>query len=416
MNVLFVHNNFPGQFSRMARALARDPANRVAAIGAEKASDVPGIEVRRYRTPEKNSQDAHPFARRFESECRRAERVLFVASALKSSGFEPDTIVVHCGWGENIALKSLFPRARLVVYFEYFYRGEGQDVHFEPTYGTFGADGLARVHCNNVSTLLALAECDAGISPTEWQRSTYPAEFQTKIRAIHEGIDTEVARPDRRARFELPGGRVLTREDEVVTYTTRGFEPLRGFGTLAHALPKILKERPHAEIVIVGNDRSPYGPPAPGGIGWKTHYLGEVLPQLDMARVHFLDFLPYPRFLSLLQISSAHIYLTYPFVLSWSLTEAMSMGCAIVGSDTQPVREAIEDGVSGALVPFRDPEAVADAVIRLLADPQEAARLGVAARSVIKARFDERDCVPRALEVLGVRARATHEPVAQLAC
>jgi len=404
MNVLFVHNNFPGQFGRMASALVRDPSNRVVAIGAESAREHPGVQVRRYRTPEKSSSDAHPFARRFESECRRAERVLFVASALKSQGFDPDTIVVHCGWGENIALKSLFPKARLVVYFEYFYRGEGQDVHFEPTYGTFGADGLARVHCNNVSTLLALAECDAGISPTQWQRSTYPVEFQPKIHAIHEGINTEVARPDPRARFRLAGGRVLTREDEVVTYTTRGFEPLRGFGTLAHALPKILRERPRAEIVIVGNDRSPYGPPAPDGIGWKTYYLNEVLSQLDMSRIHFHDFLPYERFVSLLQISSAHIYLTYPFVLSWSLTEAMSIGAPIVGSDTQPVREAIEDGVSGVLAPFREPEAVAEAVIGLLADRSRAARLGSAARSVILARFDERACVPRALEVLGVRA------------
>ena len=336
--------------------------------------------------------------------------MLFAASALKASGFEPDTIVVHCGWGENIALKSLFPKARLVVYFEYFYRAEGQDVHFEPTYGTFGADGLTGVHCNNASTLLALAECDAGISPTAWQRSTYPSEFHSKIEVIHEGIDTEKARPNSRARFVLQGGRALTRNDEVVTYTTRGLEPLRGFNTMARALPKILRERPRAEVVIVGDDRSPYGPPAPGGIGWKTYYLNEVLSDLDMSRVHFLDFLAYDRFLSLIQISSAHIYLTYPFVLSWSLTEAMSTGCKIVGSDTPPVREAIEDKVSGLLVPFHDAEAVADAVIELLANPSKWNHLGPAARSIIKERFDQRSCVPRALEVLGVGAWPSAAP------
>ena len=142
MNVLFVHNNFPAQFVRLARVLAKDPQHRIAAIGSETASDMPGVEVRRYQAPQSRSVDTHPFARRFESECRRAEQVLFVASALKASGFAPDAIVVHCGWGENIALKSLFPKARFVVYFEYFYRAEGQDVHFEPTYGQFGADGL----------------------------------------------------------------------------------------------------------------------------------------------------------------------------------------------------------------------------------------------------------------------------------
>ncbi|MGO9742049.1 MAG: glycosyltransferase [Roseiarcus sp.] len=417
MNVLFVHNNFPAQFVRLANALARDPQHRIAAIGSETAADVPGVELRRYRLPDKRAVDVHPFARRFEAECRRAEQVLFIATALKSSGFEPDAVVVHCGWGENLALKSVFPTARLIVYFEYFYRAEGQDVHFEPTYGSFGADGRASVHCNNASTLLALAECDAGISPTYWQRSTYPPEFHSKIEVVHEGVDTSRARPNPRAKFQLRGGRWLTRNDEVVTYTARGFEPLRGFTTLMRALPKILRERPRAEIVVVGNDRTPYGPPAPGGIGWKTHCLGEVLAELDMARVHFLDFLPYDRFISLLQVSSAHIYLTYPFVLSWSLTEAMAAGCAIVGSDTAPVREVIEDGVSGILAPFRDDNAVAGAVIELLANPARAEALGRAARSTILAQFDQRVCVPRALEVLAWKAGASvrrNDAIAQI--
>ena len=405
MNVLFVHNNFPAQFVRMAKALVQDSRHRVAAIGCETAKDMAGVELRRYRSPEGGASGVHPFARRFEGECRRAERVLFVASALKSSGFEPDCVVVHCGWGENLALRSLFPDARMIVYFEYFYRSSGQDVHFEPTYGSFGADGLAAVHCNNAATLLALTECDVGISPTLWQRSTYPAEFQPKIEVVHEGVDTDRARPNPRARFALPGGRGLTARDEVVTYTSRGLEPLRGFATMARAMARILKERPRAEIVIVGDDRAPYGPGAPGGVGWKTHYLNEVMPQLDMARVHFLDFLPHDRFISLLQISSAHIYLTYPFVLSWSLTEAMSVGCRIVGSDTPPVREAIADGVNGLLVPFQDHEAVAEAVIRLTAEPERWTHLGHAARAVIKERFDERVCVPRALQILGADLR-----------
>jgi glycosyltransferase involved in cell wall biosynthesis len=402
MNVLFVHNSFPAQFVRLARALVDTPGHKVAAIGSETARSMPGVEVLRYRTPEGKLGTTHRFARRFDYECRRAEQVLFAASALRSSGFEPDVVAAHCGWGESIALRSIFPKARFVVYCEYYYRGEGQDVNFDDQYGRFGADGLAGVHCNNASTLLALSDCDAGISPTFWQRSTFPIEFQEKIRVVHEGIDTQAARPDPRARFQLPGGRWLTRRNEVVTFATRSLEPLRGFTTLTRALPKIMRERPDADIVVVGADRASYGPAAPGGEGWKTHCLREVLTQLDLSRVHFLDFLPYDRFLSLLQVSSAHIYLTYPFVLSWSLTEAMSVGCKIVGSDTAPVREAVKHGESGLLAPFNDENAVADSVISLLAEPERWAHLGRAARSAILERFDYRECVPKALSVLGV--------------
>lgn len=402
MNVLFVHNNFPAQFVRMAAALAGTPRHRVAAIGTETARSMAGVEVLRYKSPEMKISPAHRFARRFDYECRRAEQVLFAAGALRSSGFEPDVVAAHCGWGESIALRSIFPKARFVVYCEFYYRGEGQDVNFDDQYGQFGADGLTGVHCNNASTLLALSDCDAGISPTLWQRSTFPVEFQDKIRVVHEGIDTQVARPNPRARFQLPGGRWLTRRDEVVTFATRSLEPLRGFTTLTRALPKILRARPNADIVIVGADRASYGPGAPGGGGWKTHCLREVLSQLDLSRVHFLDFLPYERFLSLLQVSSAHIYLTYPFVLSWSLTEAMSVGCKIVGSDTAPVREAVKHGESGLLASFNDENAVADSVISLLAEPGRWSHLGEQARAAILDRFDYRDCVPRALDILGV--------------
>ncbi len=328
---------------------------------------------------------------------------MFAASALRSSGFEPDCVIAHCGWGESLTLRSIFPKARFAVYCEFYYRGEGQDVHFDDQYGRFGADGLAGVHCNNASTLLSLADCDVGISPTEWQRSTFPVEFQSKIEVVHDGIDTLRAAPNPRARFALPGGRWLTRRDEVVTFTTRNFEPLRGFTSLTRALPKILKARPNAEIVVVGSEGPGYGPPAPGGVGWKTFCLRDILSSVDISRVHFLDFLPYERFLNLLQVSAAHIYLTYPFVLSWSLTEAMSVGCKIVGSDTAPVKEVIRHGENGLLAPFHDHDAIAELVVGILAEPHRYEDMGRAARSAVQKQFDYRTCVPRALEVLGGR-------------
>ena len=403
MRFLFVHNNFPAQFVKLANALIDRPEHKVAAIGCESARAMPGVDLRKYKTPSA-SADTHRYARRFDQECRRAEQVMFAAGALRSSGFEPDCVVAHCGWGETLALRSIFPKARFVVYCEFYYRGEGQDVHFDDMFGKFGVDGLAGVHCNNASTLLSLADCDAGISPTQWQRSTFPVEFQNKIQVVHEGIDTERAAPNPGASFNLGGGRWLTRRDEVVTFATRNLEPLRGFASLTRALPRILKARPNAHVVVVGSEKQSYGPAAPGGIGWKAYCLKDVLRSLDLSRVHFLDFLPYSRFLSLLQVSSAHIYLTYPFVLSWSLTEAMAVGCKIVGSDTAPVREVIEHGRNGLLAPFNDDGAIAEAVVRILAEPRRYESLGTAARAQIVDQFDYRVCVPRALEILGANA------------
>jgi glycosyltransferase involved in cell wall biosynthesis len=352
--------------------------------------------------PKADLSATHPFARRFDMECRRAEQVLVAANALAASGFKPDYIIAHCGWGEHIPLRSVFPRAKLIIYCEYFYRSEGQDVHFDPEQAPYGIDGLIGLRCQNASTLIALAECDLGLSPTQWQKSTYPEEFHDKILVAHEGVDTNRIRPNPLAKFTLLGGRVLTRNDEVVTFASRSLEPMRGFHIFLRAVPEILARRPEARVVIVGAEEASYGPNAPDGDDWKTFCLNEVSPSLDFSRVHFLDRLPRDRFLEFLQVSSAHVYLTYPFVLSWSLIEAMSAGCQIVASDTAPVREVITHDNQGLLVPFRDSAAVAEAVIELLANPDRHAGLGKAARQVAVERYDTRKCVLESLELLGM--------------
>jgi glycosyltransferase involved in cell wall biosynthesis len=210
----------------------------------------------------------------------------------------------------------------------------------------------------------------------------------------------------------LPGGRKLTRDKEIVTFLSRSLEPMRGFHIFLRAVPEILRARPRAEIVIVGDEKASYGPGAPDGTNWKTFCLNEMLPELDLSRVHFLDRLPYDNYLSLVQISSVHVYLTYPFVLSWSLIEAMSASCTIVASDTAPVREVIEDGKSGILVPFHESAAVAEAVIAVLSEPSHYASFGRAARQTVAERYDERICVPEALRLLGVEQTYTMPPQA----
>lgn len=402
MNVLFVHNNLPAQFRGLIGYLTARPEHSVAAIGSMTSAPMPGVRLLRYGLEPADVFHVHPFARRFNLECRRAEQVLYAATALKESGFLPDIVFAHCGWGENIPLRAAFPHAKLVIYCEYYYRSEGQDVHFEEERERYGIDGLAGLACQNASSLIALADCDLGISPTHWQRSTYPREFQGKISVVHEGVDTATVRPNPLATFTLPGGRKLSRKDEVVTYLARSLEPMRGFHIFLRAAPEILKSRPNAEIVIVGSETASYGPAAPHGSDWKSYFLREMLPSLDLSRVHFLDRVPYDDFISLLQISSVHVYLTYPFVLSWSFVEAMSAGCKLVASDTAPVREVIENGRNGLLVPFHDSDAVASAVVRVIEEGEIWDHLGVAARETAVERFERDVCLPRALELLGI--------------
>ncbi len=415
MNVLFVHNNFPAQFKHVATRLASLGVGRLAAIGSETSAEVAGVELRRYRSPGALAA-AHSFSRRFEAECRRAEQVMFTALQLRNEGFAPDLMVGHCGWGETLPLRSVFPDARMAVYCEFYYRAEGQDVGFDLETGQFGLDGLVGLSAKNASSLIALAECDVGVSPTPWQRSTFPREFQSKIHVAHEGVDTTWIAPDPTAKFRASGGRRLDRGDEIVTYFARGLEPMRGFHVFMRAAPQILRERPNATIVIVGAEEASYGNPAPDGGDWKSYCLREALPQIDLSRMLFLDRLPHADLRALMQVSTVHVYLTYPFVLSWSCIEALSAGCAIVASDTAPVRDVIVDGENGVLTPFHDHRALAASICDLLSDPARRARLSAAARETATTGFDIDACVSRTLRVLGINTTDRRaEPVGHFA-
>jgi glycosyltransferase involved in cell wall biosynthesis len=401
MNILFVHNNFPAQFKHIATALAADPDMKVAAIGCPTARAIPGVHLIKYNMGEFNVAATHPFARRFDIECRRAEQVLYSLTSLLSSGFEPDVIMVHPGWGENLPLRGIFPNARIVVYCEFYYGLEGRDVRFDPEFPMMGTDGDVMVQIKNASSLLALSDCDGAVSPTAWQRSTFPKEYLDKIDVIHEGVDVDIVKPNPTATFKLPSGRILTRKDEVVTYVTRNLEPLRGCHIFLRSLPQILKERPNAEVVIVGGDSTSYGAHPPPGKTWKSIFFDEIKDKIDVKRVHFVGTLPYEDYLSVLQISSAHVYLTYPFVTSWSLMEAMSAGCLVVGSDTSPVREVIDDGVNGFLTPFFDTKLLAERVIEVLKDAPRLKGIRLRARESIMERYDmTRRCVPKLMSKL----------------
>ena len=401
MKVLFIHNNFPAQFRNLAAALAKEAGHELVAVGASTARPMPSVKLVKYALASADVSNTHPFARRFDLECRRAEQVLYSLSTLAASGFAPDVILAHPGWGETLPLRTMFPKARLIVYCEFFYGAQGRDLGFDAEFPEPGLDGHIGLQLKNATTLLALADADLGISPTKWQHSTFPSHYQRMIQIVHEGVDTNVIRPDASARLRLPDGRELSRGDEVVTFVARNLEPLRGYHVFMRALPEILARRPNAHIVIIGTEGISYGLNAPEGTSWKSIFLNEVRDELDLTRVHFMGHVPHRTFLTAMQVSSAHVYLTYPFVLSWSMLEAMSAGCLVIGSDTAPVREVIEPDYNGVLVPFFAVNELAERVVEALHNPAKFVAMREAARQYVIEHFDaERVCVPQMRRLL----------------
>ncbi len=399
MKALFVHQNFPGQFRPIAAHLAARPGNTVMGIGSRTARDMPGVSVARYDVTAVGIEAVHPFARRFDLECRRAEQIVYVAGDLIAGGFAPDVVFVHCGWGESLPIRSLFPRAKLVTYFEFFYREAGLDVGFDPESPALSVDGIVALRARNAATLLALAETDVALSPTAWQRSVFPPAFQPRISVCHEGIDLDAVRPDPNARLSLPDGTVLEAGDEVVTFVARNLEPLRGYHSFMRALPQVLRDRRSARVLIVGGDGVSYGAEAERGRSWKDVYLDENRRDLDLGRVHFLGSLPYADYLKVLQVSSAHVYLTYPFVLSWSMLEAMAAECLVIGSATAPVQEVI-DRSNGVLVDFFDTARLARTIVDALAEPRRFAGLRKEARRTVERSYERSSCLARLMQLI----------------
>jgi len=404
MRYLFVHQNFPGQFRHVARALADDPANEVVGLGeAERIKTQgrihPRVALAGYPAPKKAGPETHHYLREYEAHVRRGQQAARAARQLKLRGFQPDVVVVHPGWGEALFLRELFPQARHVHYCEYYYRPDGADVAFDPEFPS-GFDDRLRIKLKNSTQLVGLMDCDAGVAPTRWQRSLYPAQLQPAIQVLHEGIDTDLARPSPEATLEVDG-HVLRAGDEVVTYVARNLEPYRGFHRFLRALPLLQQRRPRARVLIVGGDDVSYGRRLPGATTYRAHYRAELEEQVDWTRVHFLGKLPYQRYLNVLQVSAAHVYLTYPFVLSWSMLEAMACGCLVVGSATAPVQEVIADGENGLLTDFFDAERLAATVARALAEPDAMAPLRARARDFVREHYDlHTRCLPAWVEFL----------------
>ncbi|MFO1389276.1 glycosyltransferase family 4 protein [Cellvibrio sp.] len=405
MKILFVHQNFPGQFKHLAPTLA-ELGHDVKALAINKNPVPQGVHCVHYTPLRGNEPKVHPWLLDMESKVIRGEAAYFAARRLKADGFDPDIIIAHPGWGEALFLKDVWPQARLGLYAEFYYQAQGSDVNFDPEFLTTNVAEACRLRIKNAGQDLQFAQADLFLSPTQFQASVFPADLQSKISVIHDGIDTQHLTPSVDAELKLNNSVVLNKQCEVITFVNRNLEPMRGYHIFIRALPEILSRRPKARIIIVGGDGVSYGAKPPKGKSWKNIFLDEVRDQIDMSRVHFVGKVSYPNFIKLLQLSSVHVYLTYPFVLSWSLLEAMSIGCAIVASDTAPVSEVIAHNKTGRLVDFFDREALAAQVINLLECPTERERLGNAAREFAIHNYDLKNvCLPKQMEWVQKLAR-----------
>ncbi|WEX74333.1 glycosyltransferase family 4 protein [Sinorhizobium numidicum] len=400
MHVAFVHRRGFGQFAALAAHLAQ-AGNEVSLVTETVDQRIPSVRVIRHRAepgPRPHSQMARHFGIP-DHHARIGHRVAETFDAMARQGQVPDVVIGHTGWGSMMFVKDVLPRVPAIGYCEFFYRAEGADVGFSPD-DQPDLEARKRLRLRNIAQLLSLEALDGGISPTRWQRSLYPADIRTRIAVCHEGIDTLRFRPDPTASLKLPDGRVLKAGGPpIVTFVARDLEPYRGFPQALEAAAKVVRRRPDAQFVFVGGNGVSYGMPPPSGGSWKDHLLASL--DIPPENVIFAGVVPHSVLRQLFQISAAHLYLTYPFVLSWSVLEAMACGALIIGSDTAPLQEVIRSGRNGILVPFFDTDALADAVLEVLKNPESFFGLRVAARRTVEQRFRLSDCLARQQALIG---------------
>lgn len=412
MNYIFIHQNMPGQYKHIVRRLAANKKNYVVFITKRKDMEIPGVRKILYEPHREVTEGIHHYLSMAEKGVIFGQQVARKLLELAREGFRPDIIIGHPGWGEMLYVKDVFPNVPVLAFFEFYYRSRGADVGFNPE-EPIGLDDLCRIRTKNVVNDISLSVADAGVSPTLWQYEQLPVEYRYKVSVIFDGIDTEAAKPNREAVFAHPrmNGLSLTAKDKVVTYVTRNFEPYRGFQWYMRALEILCKRHPDVHFVMVGADDVSYGKRPPKGKTYRHEMLKQV--DIDRARVHFVGMLEYADYLKVLQISSCHVYLTYPFVLSWSMMEALSAGCIVVGSRTAPVEEMVTDGENGLLIDFFDPAGIAERVTEVLENQEGLRPIRENARQFIVENYALDKCLARHHSLIN-NLVAGHRPLRSL--
>lgn len=398
MRILFIHRNFPGQFLYLVTFLSRQTNVEVVFITQRQDNHIPNVRKVIYQTPSDPSHHSHHYLREYHDWIAHGQGVAQAAQQLKREGFVPDIIYAHA-WGGELFIKDVYPDIPLLCYFEWYTNPQGSDLDFDPS-NRLSLDNHHEIRIKNSPKLVSLTACDHAITPTQWQFRQFPSLFHNKFSVIHDGVCANFYHPNPDAKLVIPHLELdLSGIEEIVTYATSGMEPYRGFPQFMEAASITLERRPNCHIVIAGNDASFYSHKRPDG---KTHkeYLLETL-DLDPRRLHFVGYLSLPEYAKFLQASKVHIYLTYPYILSWSLIEAMASGCLIIASDTAPVREVIKDGENGYLVDFFSPPALADKINYCL-DQQASSgwRLRGNARKTILDNYDVQRLMAQTLKLI----------------
>lgn len=400
MKILFIHPNFPGQFKHLAREFGRDKKNEVKFICRfPNRVTIDGVQKIVSKPITKNrNENGHRYLRGLNDFVYFAQAGWRACKELKDNGFVPDIIYAHAGWGDAMFVKDVYPDVPYIAYMEFFYRAFGVDIGFLPK-RKVTEDDIARTRVRNANHLINLEACDWAVTPTEWQASVHPKDSLSRFSVIHEGIDTDYIKPlkERQNKLSL-GGKQVPLSSEVITYITRYCEEYRGFEQAMEAIAILLKARPNATFIVVGKDGWGYGSSVSDVIGYKARALKNV--GLEGASIHCFDELPYAEHIKLLQHSTVHIYLTVPFVLSWSALEAMSAGAAIVSSKTAPVEEVIQDGENGMLADFFNPSEIAQKVEFLLDNPKERAKIVAKARKTIEHKYSLKKIMPTYVKLI----------------
>lgn len=405
--ILFIHQNFPGQYKHLAPALAKMKNIEAYSISKEDES-LPNIKHYKYKIKNTNIPGVNNLTIEFETKMIRAKAVADLCLEMKEDGINPDVILSHPGWGESFLLKEVWPEAKFLNYFEFYYNTKDSDIDFdleEKQRPDYDFNLKSKLRARNAPFLSAFEQSDVMISPTEFQKSTAPEIFHDLISVVHEGIDTKLIKPNVNAKLTLKNetkDRVeeITKNNKVITFVNRNLEPYRGYHIFMRSLPDIIKNHPDAYILIVGGDKVSYGATPKEG-SYKDIYYNEIKDKIPKDnRIRFLGKIPYNIFLNLIAISSAHVYLTYPFVLSWSMLEAMAMEALIIGSKTKPVEEVIKDKKNGLLVDFFDYKKLSLMVTDVLNNPEKYSSIKKEARKTIIDNYDlESVCLPKQIEI-----------------
>ena len=405
-NILFVHQNFPAQYKHLAPALHKNKDYEVRSLSMNNGS-IQGIQHYKYSVAKANTPNLNRLAIEFETKIIRAEAAAKKCFEIKESGFNPDLIISHPGWGEVLFLKEVWPNTKILNYFEFYYNTKKSDVDFdlaETVRPDYGFELTTKLIARNAPFLSSFNQSDMMISPTNFQKSTAPNEYKNKIEVVHEGIDTDVIKPNTDSFIDISSGDKkirLTRKDKIITFVNRNLEPYRGYHIFMRALPDVIKKHPDAYIIIIGGDDVSYGARPESG-NYKDLYFNEIKDKLPIDHnIKFLGTVDYNVLLNFFSITTVHIYLTYPFVLSWSMLEAMAMESLIIGSKTPPVEEVIKNNKNGILVDFFDYNKLSNLINKVLDNPESYKNLKKEARKTIINNYDLRTlCLPKQLDIV----------------